>query len=136
MKLPDTYLANLTPQQRVLQAKLIAKSQKEYKESGLVQERPKVSNKPSVRSNHVRKFQRKYNFPITDLKKVKALFVDTDVDGILSKGYAAYASSGSRPNVSQHQWAYARLGSVLTGGNAYKVDKDLVGPKSRKLIFG
>ena len=72
---------------------------------------------------------------LAGLKKVKELFPDTDVQTILAKGYGAYASSGSRPNVSSHQWALSRLASVLTGGKAYNVDKDLVGPKSRDVII-
>ena len=134
MELPDAYLKGLTPPQRLLQARLIAKSRQQYKESGLVQERPRVSQRQTVRSSHAVKFQEKYGFPVTDLPKVKKLFPDTDVKGILSKGYAAYASSGSRPNVSSHQWAMARLSSVLTRGKAYEIAKDLVGEKSRKLI--
>jgi hypothetical protein len=65
-------------------------------------------------------------------------FPDTDIDTILAKGRAAYAS-GSRPTVTgpsgPEQWAYARLASVLTGGKALAVDKDLVGPKSLKVIY-
>jgi hypothetical protein len=67
---------------------------------------------------------------------LKKTFPDTDVSGILAKGAAAYASSGSRPNVSSFAWKFARLASVLTGGKAYKIDKDLVGEESRKKIFG
>lgn len=135
MDIPEQYLKGLTPPQRVLQARLIAKSRQQYKESGLVHERPAVSSKGSVRSSHAKKFQEKYGFAVSDLKKVKDKFPDTDVDTILSKGRAAYASSGSRPNVSSQQWAFARLGSVLTGGDAFKVDKDLVGEKSKKIIL-
>ena len=135
MQLPEKYLANLTPQQRLLQARLIAKSQKEYEETGNVEDRPKVSDKPTRRSSHVKKFEQRYGFSVTNLDKVKKKFPDTDVQGILAKGAAAYASSGSRPNVTSFQWKYARLASVLTGGKAYKIDKDLVGDKSRALIF-
>lgn len=135
MSLPPKYLANLSPSQRVLQAKLIKQSQKEYKDTGKVQARPRVSAAKTPRSSHVKKFESKYGFKITDKKKVKDLFTDTDVDSILAKGLAAYASSGSRPNTTPHAWAAARLASVLTGGNAYKIDKNLVGPKSRGIIF-
>ena len=136
MDLPPKYLANLTPSQRLLQARLIRQSQREYQEKGVVRDRPSVSASKPPRSSHVVKFQRKYGFPITNLKKVKSLFPDTDVSKIVSKGYGAYASSGSRPNVTARAWALSRLASVLTGGNAYKVDKDLVGEKSREKIFG
>jgi hypothetical protein len=47
--------------------------------------------------------------------------------------------SGSRPTVTGNsgpeRWARARLASVLVGGKALAVDKDLVGPKSLKKIF-
>lgn len=135
MNIPEQYLKGLTPPQRVLQARLIAKSRQQYKESGLVQERPAVSSKGSVRSTHAKKFQEKYGFVVSDLKKVKDLFVDTNVDEILARGAAAYASSGSRPNVSSFAWRFARLASVFVRGAAYDKDKDLVGEKSKKIIF-
>lgn len=130
----ESYLANLTPFQRVLQARLIRQSQKKYEETGKVEDRPKVSEKPTPRSRHAIKFQDKYGFSVSDLSKVKSFFPDTDVDTILSKGRAAYASSGSRPNTTAEAWAKSRLASVLTGGKALRVDKDLVGEQSRKKI--
>ena len=133
--LPPNYLKDLTPQQKVLQAKLIRKSQQEYKQTGLVKDRPKVSQRKPPRSGHAEEFQRKYGFPVTNRRKIKETFPDTDASQIVAKGLAAYSSSGSRPNVSTHAWAYARLASFLTGGPAYKIDKDLVGPKSREIIL-
>lgn len=121
------YIANLTPSQRLLQERLIRKSQKTYEETGKVVERPEVSGKETPRSPWVTKFQNRYGYPITDLKKVKRDFPGVDVDTILAKGRAAYASSGSRPNVTSHQWAYARLASALLGGPAAKVDKKELG---------
>ena len=38
------------------------------------------------------------------------------------KGLAAYASSGSRKGMSSHQWAMARVNSVLRGGKARAID--------------
>ena len=133
--LPPKYLANLSPSQRVLQEKLIRKSQKKYQETGQVQDRPPVSSRSPPRSTHAKKFQDQYGFPVTDLSRVKAEFPDTDIKGILAKGAAAYMTSGSRPNTSVAAWKYARLASVLTGGKAYQIDKDLVGEKSRSKIF-
>lgn len=126
-----SYTEDLTESQKDKQLKLIAKSKEEYK-SGKVEDRPKVSNKPTKRSTYAVKFEKKYGFPVTD-SRVR-MFSDTDIDKIISKGIGAYGSSGSRPNVSSKQWAYARLASVLTGGPALKVDKDLVGEKSLALI--
>lgn len=134
MDLPPKYLANLTPSQRVLQERLISKSKKQYEKTGEVAARPKVSSKPSPRSPHVKRFENKYGYKITELSKVKDDFPDSDIDKILSKGRAAYMSSGSRPNQSPNSWAFARLASVLTGGKALKVDKDLVGEESLSKI--
>ena len=134
--IPQQYLANLTRQQKARQTALINKAKKEYEQTGMVQDRPKVSATPTKRSSHAVRFEKKYGFPITDKAKVKATFPDTDVDTILSKGVGAYGSSGSRPNVSVAQWAYARLASVLTGGPSLRIDKDLVGDRSMRTIKG
>ena len=126
MPLPERYTAGLTPQLRVLQEQLIAKSQAKYAKTGKVEDRPKVSDAKTPRSSHVKRFQDRHGFPITDLAKVKKAFPHANVEKILAKGRAAYASSGSRPNVTSNQWAYARLASALTGGKAAKIDKDLL----------
>lgn len=133
MSLPVQYLAGLDPAQKRKQKALIKRSSEVYKQTGIVTDRPRVSATPTKRSSHVVKFQNRYGFPVTDRAKIRMMFPDTDVDTILSKGAAAYAS-GSRPNVSIAQWTNARLASVLTGGPSLRVDKDLVGPISRRKI--
>ena len=120
------YLAGLTPQQSLLQEQAIRKSQKIYRETGEIVERPKVSEKKTKRSRWVKQFEEKHGFPVTDLAKVKKAYPNADVETILKKGAGAYASSGSRPNVSSYQWKYARLASALLGGPAAKIDKDLL----------
>jgi hypothetical protein len=45
---------------------------------------------------------------------------------VFDKGVAAFLSSGSRPNQTASSWAYARVASVLMGGKARDVDKDIV----------
>ena len=46
---------------------------------------------------------------------------------VYSRGLGAYYSSGSRPGVSEHQWAAGRVRSFATGkGGARKADKDLI----------
>lgn len=132
-KIQRQYVENLTKAQKAKQISLINKSKEEY-EKGKVEDRPKVSDAPTKRSSHVIRFEKRYGFPITDKKALKATFPDTDIEGILSKGAGAYGSSGSRPNVSVAQWSYARLASVLTGGPSLRVDKDLVGPVSLQKI--
>ena len=120
------YLAGLTPQQRILQQRLIRKSQQTYEKTGKILERPKVSDKPTPRSPWAVKFQEKHGFPVTDLDKVKKAYPNADVETILKKGAGAYASSGSRPNTSSYAWKYARLASALLGGPASKVDANLL----------
>ena len=44
---------------------------------------------------------------------------------VYKRGLAAY-KTGHRPGASQHQWAMARVNSVLTGGKAATVDKDIM----------
>lgn len=48
------------------------------------------------------------------------------LDEIYKKGEGAYYSSGSRPNQTAFSWASARMFSVLFGGNARKIDKNIV----------
>lgn len=120
------YIANLTPSQRLLQQRLINQSKKHYEKTGEVLERPKVSSQKTVRSSWVKKFEAKHGFPVTDLAKVRKAYPSADVETILRKGAGAYASSGSRPNVTSFQWKYARLASALLGGPAAKVDKNLL----------
>ena len=132
--MPPQYTRGLTPAQKKKQVSFIEESKKAYQSTGNVEDRPKVSDKPTRRSKHVIKFEKKYGFPITDRDRLEEVFPDTDIDMILSKGVGAYGSSGSRPNVSIAQWAYARLASVLTGGPSLRIDKDLVGPQSMQII--
>ena len=121
------YLAGLTPSQRLIQQRLIRKSQKQYEETGKVMEREKVSAKETPRSPWATKFETKYGYSISDLSRVKKDFPQVDVDQILSKGRAAYASSGSRPNTTPEAWARARLASALLGGPASRIDKKELG---------
>jgi len=142
--LPLRYSRGLSPKERIAYKKEIQRTLSIYKKTGKVVGRKPESfrssgSKPTYkRSSHSVKFEKCYGFNITDLKKVKAKFSDTDVDGILAKGRAAYAS-GSRPNrygrSGVESWALARLASVTTNGKALLVDKDLVGPKSLKIIM-
>ena len=41
---------------------------------------------------------------------------------VYRKGLGAFYSSGSRPGMTAHQWAMARVNSFLRGGKARKVD--------------
>ena len=89
-------------------------------------DRPILKSAKTKRSSHVVKFENKYGYKINELTKVyKNIISKTGVDKIIDKGMGAYYSSGSRPNVSARQWAYARLASVIMGGGARAVDKDI-----------
>lgn len=134
MPLPPNYTGGLAQHEARKQRQLIRESQDIYEKTGKVVTRPKVSSAPTPRSSHAIKFENRYGYKVSDTAKVKRDFPDTDVAGILAKGRAAYASSGSRPNVTPEQWAKARLASVLTGGKALQIDKDLVGTKSMAKI--
>jgi hypothetical protein len=128
------YIANLTPQQRLLQEQALSRSKAYYERTGKVKARPEVSSRDSPRSSHVKRFEDRYGYKITEVARVKRDFPDVDVETILRKGKGAYMSSGSRPNQTPSSWAYARLASVLTGGKALKVDKDLVGESTQSKI--
>jgi hypothetical protein len=97
-----------------------------------------TSSLPKKRSSYSVEFEKRYGFKISELDKVKKLFPDTDVNMIIKKGEAAYAS-GSRPSVTgsggAKQWGLARLASAMLSGRAMLIDKDLIGPKSLKVIF-
>jgi len=89
-------------------------------------DRPKVKSFKSKRSSHVVKFENKYGEKITNDSFIsKNIISKTGIDKILSKGRGAYYSSGSRPNQTADSWARARLASVIMGGKARQVDKDI-----------
>jgi hypothetical protein len=115
--LPKKYVPkSLTPADRKKQIKSI-------KEGTL---RPKVKSFTSKRSSHVEKFEKKYGYKINNFDRIsKEIIKRTGINQIIKKGEAAYFSGGSRPNQTPRSWALARLASVIMGGNARKVDKDI-----------
>ena len=89
-------------------------------------DRPRLKSARSRRSSWAKRFETKYGRKITDLAFInKRILRKPGTDGVLAKGRAAYYTSGSRPNQTQHSWAYARLASVIMGGPARKVDMKL-----------
>lgn len=142
--LPLRYSRGLSPKERIAYKKEIERTKEIYRKTGKVVGRSRESfrtfgsKETYRRSSHAVKFEKCYGFKVTDLPKVKKLFPDTDVNGILAKGRAAYAS-GSRPNRygrgGIESWSYARLSSSLSKGKSMLVDKDLIGPKSLKVIM-
>jgi hypothetical protein len=151
--LPMRYVQGLNKKEKNLYKKEIEETNKYYKRTGLIKGRKDVrkilsrsrdvksqyaKSLPKKRSSYSEEFEKRYGFKITDLNKVKKLFPDTDINTILSKGRAAYAS-GSRPGMTGkggvEAWSYARLSSSLTGGKAMAIDKNQIGPLSLKVIF-
>jgi hypothetical protein len=116
-KIPKQYVPkSLTPADRKKQIKSI----KEGKD------RPKVDSFKSKRSSWVVKFEKKYGEKINnDAFISKNIISKTGINKILDKGRGAYYSSGSRPNQTAESWARARLASVIMGGAARRIDKDI-----------
>jgi len=115
--IPKKYVPkSLSPEDRKKQIKSIKEKTK----------RPKVESFKSKRSSHVEKFEKKYGFKISNLKKISKEIISMEgINRILDKGRGAYFSGGSRPNQTPQSWALARLASVIMGGKARQVDKDI-----------
>ncbi len=112
---PKTYLEGLKGYERQKQIKSIFEGTM----------RPKTSFK-SERSSWARKFEDKYGTKISDKKFIyKNIISKTGAEKIIMKGKGAFFSSGSRPNQTPYSWGLARLASVIMGGNARKIDKDI-----------
>ncbi len=113
---PEYAPKSLTPADKKKQIKSI----KEGKD------RPKVKSFTSKRSSWASKFENKYGTKISNTSFIsKNIISKTGIDKILDKGRGAYYSAGSRPNQTAESWARARLASVIMGGPARKVDKDI-----------
>ena len=124
-KIPEKYTERLSRRDRTKQKKNLIKSRKMYKK-GVYVDRPKLKSYPKKKSNHIVKFEKRYNHKITDKDFIdKHILSKKGQNQILKKGRGAYYSSGSRPNQSSSSWAYARLASVITGGKARKVDNKI-----------
>jgi len=89
-------------------------------------DRPKLASAKTKRSSHVVAFEKKYNKKISDKAFInKNILKNKGQEEIISKGRGAYYSQGSRPNTTPTSWALARLASVIMGGKARNVDKDI-----------
>jgi len=113
---PKTYVEGLKGYERRKQIKSIFEGK----------QRPKVKGFKSERSSWVKKFEEKYGTKITDKEFItKNIISETGREKIINKGKGAFFSSGSRPNQTPFSWGLSRLASVIMGGNARKVDKDI-----------
>ena len=101
--------------------------QKQVKSIREGKDRPKLKGVKTRKSSYTTKAEKyfKGNTSLTNIAKTIGVS-KTGISKILSKGRGAYYSAGSRPNVSAEHWARARLYSVLFGGKARSVDKDIV----------
>jgi hypothetical protein len=116
-KVPKSYVPEtLSKEDKKKQIKSIEKEKK----------RPKLDSFKSKRSSWVEKFEKKYNKKITDLNFIdKNILKKKGIDQVIKKGQAAYFTSGSRPNQTAFSWSYARLASVIMGGAARRIDKNI-----------
>jgi len=88
--------------------------------------RPKLKSFESKRSSFVKRFEKKYGYKINNFSRIsKEIITKKGIDEIMSKGRAAYFTSGSRPNQTPTSWALARLASVIMNGKARKVDEKI-----------
>jgi hypothetical protein len=116
--LPKKYVPDsLTPSQKAKQVKSI----KEKKD------RPKldVKTRRSKWTVKAEKYFGKGNTSIDNIAK-KLKINKKGLQLIMDKGMGAYYSSGSRPNQTASSWGMGRIFSVLFGGNARDIDKDIV----------
>jgi len=121
-----TYYAKLTRKNRAKQIAMIHKSQRLYKK-GIYYTRKKIIY-PAKKSPHIVRAQKMYDtliVPSRTLSKRTGCSISA-LRQIVRKGEGAYYSSGSRPNQTPQSWAYARLASAITGGNASKVDYHII----------
>lgn len=139
-RVPLRYIPkNLTRKDRHKQSNYLKRSRRMYKR-GVYYTRPKVSSFRNVPSPHVKRAMKMYNVPSLAPNQKLAKASGCSVTGlrkIIKKGQGAYYSSGSRPNQTAQSWAYARLGSSLTGQNAAIIDYSILKahckPNSRAL---
>jgi len=135
MNIPKRYAPDsLTEKDKKKQIKAIKKSRKAYKEGKFI-DRPKIKSFKSKPSSIVQKAKEFYDLdtikPNKELSDKCGCPVPT-LKKVYNKGLAAYASSGSRPNVSPQQWATGRLSSVVLGLKAARVDQNLLRRSCRK----
>ena len=131
MKIPKTYVPDYLSQEDKIKAKEnIIESRQNYKK-GMFTPRIKLKSAKTRKSNWTMEFKKKYgdlerNQIVNLLESKGAINADQAIEEILKKGKGAYYSGGSRPLQTAFSWAWARLYSVLLGGNSRQVDKKIV----------
>ncbi len=117
-KIPKKYVPDsLTPSQKKKQMNSIREKR----------DRPKldIKTKRSKFSVMAEKYFGKGKTSIDDIAK-KLKINKKGLQLIMEKGQGAYYSSGSRPNQTAFSWGQSRIYSVLFGGEARRIDKDIV----------
>mgnify|MGYP003150185593 FL=1 len=85
---------------------------------------PRKASKPKKAGSRKKPSKRKGKGVMATLRKKAAnsKFTPSQLKKSYNKGLAAYMSSGSRKGMTAHQWAMARVNSVLRGGKARSID--------------
>jgi len=63
-------------------------------------------------------------------KAASSKYSKSTLKKVYKRGLGAFASSGSRPGMSSHQWAMGRVNSFIKGGHSQ--DNDLKGGGKKK----
>jgi hypothetical protein len=118
------YAMNRLKRDTIRQRRAIIRSRKAYKK-GIYMDRPHIASFVNKKSPHVFRATKMYGVPTMAPTPMLARATgcsQSALKQIIKKGQGAFYSSGSRPNQTAQSWAYARLGSALTGGPASQVD--------------
>lgn len=111
----------------IKETKNLLKKGKKTEAIELAKKRP--TSDITKKSSFTVQFRKKYGdvkVPSQELAKLVGISV-INQNKIIKKGEGAYLSSGSRSSVSSpRQWGLARLYSVIMGGKARNIDKDLL----------
>ena len=129
LSVPIRYLPNsLSRSDKIKQIRMLSKSKKLYKKHKYYT-REKLSSYKNKTSKHILKASKLYKIdkiiPSKELSNKTGCSIKA-LNQIVKKGEGAYYSSGSRPNQTPQSWAYARLASSITGGNASIVDYNII----------
>jgi len=135
MNYPKKYIPkSLSETDKKKQKKQLDKSTSDYKR-GIFTERKPLSSFKSKKSSFVVDTKRELGItnirPETVANKLaktekRKKEIETGLEEIMKKGKGAYYSSGSRPNQTAFSWGLARIASVIQGGKARTIDKDIV----------
>lgn len=127
--IPYKYLPvqQLSKKDARIQKKQIEHSRREYKK-GRYAERKTLKSFRSKQSPHIVRAKKIYKQDVYP-SRAYARATQCSIGGlnkIVNKGRAAFYSSGSRPNQTNHSWALARLASATSGGKAFKYDRNIL----------